>query len=889
MGMDSTGGPSEAEKQRFLNKIQEWHELGFETDNLEFLLENDFDAFLRRRHQILKQQLKMSAPTEGVPPTEDATGGGIVGDKPEELAPPAQLTMEPHDDMTNDLDTEVESTADDELLLVGEPLSLDSEPMEEAVEESVIQVGKPRPIPKSKVHRSRKKEPEKEVASKAPTTKKKDAKQPEEDLDEEDEEPDVEEDETELEEEEPEVIDEEEEPRRIRQKTTPPTDDEPGGSVGGKIAAAVVVIIVIFSIFYFAFEFPSIDLGGIGGGGDDEKVKADFAITSADGFYHGTMIYLDASNSTGKNLKYQWTLDNDFEFVEGTRQSKRPTGYYISTENSKETKTITLKVSNSKSENTITEDITLRPKSFKIAEEKLSDRGEYKVSGSLNINNPEGLYTTSLKQAQYEADLTITNINIKFKTNPGQPMQMELNSANNVKDGFGESHSVYERSISQNLALSGVVTTKVDLKTPPSSVSIDNDLTGSMVSTDKSYTDFETHNTIYGLATNDVEITVPIKYSAFGIDEEFNLDSDDSIESFPDLRKNPMKFKLVDLSQDTLVIGDKNAIQVGNIIYQWNAEKVEYIYNRPVIKVNLTVDGNTKAKYNLQEFFTAFWIADEISQPIRTHLFTVQKQNGNTTTLNYVSEMTSFDYGITIISTQSCQSSTSDGHYFNRRPGVSYIPSSNWEYLPPTGQSTIKSNTSFDGFPQEQAIAYAKNNQDFIDFLGSHQDPYVVSGYCSANGEDGFPVGTLVWNLTFGSKDSEEGLNVLVTQNNQVSVEGIDNDAPPNSTSELEPLLTFSGSEDVLWNYSGEIQNIVFSANNDVDFENIEYGVRANMPYPNVDISSIGFIEYSKYSYLVTYQVPEGDSQRTVTIALDAETAQLLYLWDHKDSGLEIF
>ena len=61
------------------------------------------------------------------------------------------------------------------------------------------------------------------------------------------------------------------------------------------------------------------------------------------------------------------------------------------------------------------------------------------------------------------------------------------------------------------------------------------------------------------------------------------------------------------------------------------------------------------------------------------------------------------------------------------------------------------------------------------------------------------------------------------------------------------------------------------------------------MPYPNVDITSIGFIEYSKYSYLVTYQVPEGEMQRTVTIALDAETGQLLFYWDHKDSGFDIF
>ena len=126
-------------------------------------------------------------------------------------------------------------------------MSPDSEPVEEAVEESVIQVGKPKRIPKSKVHRSRKKELKEDTETKAPATKKRDAKPKEEEL-EEDDELEVEEEE-ESEDEESEDFEEEDEPKRVKYKKAPSTDDEPSGSVGGKIAAAVVVIIVLFSIF----------------------------------------------------------------------------------------------------------------------------------------------------------------------------------------------------------------------------------------------------------------------------------------------------------------------------------------------------------------------------------------------------------------------------------------------------------------------------------------------------------------------------------------------------------------------------------------------------------------------------------------------------------------
>ncbi len=874
MGYDATGGPQPtgAEKERFLKKIAEWRELGFKTDDLEDLLENDFDEFLRRRHLILKQQIPEPKPEPKAPTLEED-----ISRKPPAVVPEAEKPE----------DTEPKG---DELLLLGEPLAPDTEAELEPEEEGVIIVGKLKPPRKSKIHRTR----EEEVEEETPVEITFEAEE-EEELEEEEEELEGEEEE-ELEEEE--EGEEEIEPRKVRGKTkAPPGKREPeGGTVGGRIAAAAVIIILFLAVYYFGIVNP-LDISGIGGGGgggeEDGAVTADFVFSSADGYYVGTIITLDASNSTGKNLKYSWTFDNSFQLEEGTSKSKIIKGYFTSTENIVVKKSITLRVSNNNNEDSITKEISLSPRSFKIEEERLNDNGEFKVTGSLDINNPDGI----TKMESDDGEVTIHNINLKFRTRTSLPMTMELNSVDNEKDGFQQSHSVYERTIGQNLVLSGTVSGEAKISSPQNGPALPKfpfsaDLNGNMVSTDKSYTDFKTHNVIYAQVTNKVQINVPIKIPNYEFDE-INITSDDVIESYPDLRKNPMKFRVEDLSDDELQVGYFNVLPVGSIVYYWRAEKVEYVYERPVIKVNISVDNYTKTKYGLQKFFSAFWIAEEISQPVKAHLYSVQQQDGNTITLNYISEMTDFNSGLMKISSQTCDKSNLPNHFYSRRPGHTYEPSSNWSYLPPTGESKKDPpGSSFDGFTHEQALALANNYQPFIDYIGNHPDAYVVTGYCTASGEGGLPAGVLTWNLTFGEKSLSErieGFNIVIPKEGEIYSEDVTIDAPPNSTSDFEPLLTFASSEDVLLNYSNkEFFNIIFTEEDKIDFDNVEYGVETNLQYPNLDITSIWFVEHSKYSYKITYEQSTSTEQRIVSVALDAETGQLLFYWNHKDNGLDI-
>ena len=134
------------------------------------------------------------------------------------------------------------------------------------------------------------------------------------------------------------------------------------------------------------------------------------------------------------------------------------------------------------------------------------------------------------------------------------------------------------------------------------------------------------------------------------------------------------------------------------------------------------------------------------------------------------------------------------------------------------------------------------------------------------------------------------GLNVVASKDGAVFSEDVKIDNPPVAQNEFEPLLTFGGSEDIYSEYDGkEFHSIIFQ-DDKIDLDQVNYGVQTNLQYPNLEITSIMFIEHSEYAYTATYnqQISENE-QRLVTVALDAETGQLLYYLDHTDNGFSLF
>jgi hypothetical protein len=287
------------------------------------------------------------------------------------------------------------------------------------------------------------------------------------------------------------------------------------------------------------------------------------------------------------------------------------------------------------------------------------------------------------------------------------------------------------------------------------------------------------------------------------------------------------------------------------------------------------------------------WIAEDISLPVKSHLFSIQDYNNNKTKVNYITEMVSFSEGDQLISERSCDVSTDDGHFYQRHPDHTYHPNSNWTYIPPTGVSTKSSDgsTSFDGFTVEKAIVLAKGDADVQNYFNANPSAYVVSGSCTASGDSGSGIvkGNLFWNLTFGKKTSNNGFNMKILEDGTVYTEYIQIDRPVNSTSDFEPLLSFGGAEDILNNDDLDFYDSIFDTTSKVDFTKVKFGIQTNLEYPNVDITSIMFIESSRYGYLVSIEEQNEAGQNIKNIALDAETGQLLYYLDHSDDGFSIF
>ncbi len=928
--MDTSGPsrPTHEDKNRFLKKIQEWRELGFDTGELERLLETDFYKFLQRRHEILKKQVERDKGFEAafLASEQDLIHYGHKASSQYESTVDAHLEpFEPIVSPENELgvtpDTYTHTdVSDDDLLLLGEPLPPEDEAILEPEEESVIFVGKFQKPQKSKMHKTRETPVDKDekvdkVETIKPTARPGETEKqriPTESY--EDEEIDNELDGTEDEfddrsdfeesfEESDELgeDDERERERKYRKTTSKQIDDEarPGSAVG-KLAAAIVVIIVILASFYLIWDFPLPTVVQ-----EEEKVKATFEISpNLDKYDPGTLIRFDASSSSGKDLKYSWTLGSDFKVYEGSLKSKIMNGFFYGTENNEKNIIVNLEVSGKNNKDIASKNIVVKPKSFSILDEKLGDFGEYKVTGSLKISNPDGIQKFTIDNEDITADVTLKVIDIDFETKDSVPMTQGLKSTGGIMDGFLEEHSVFERTIIQNLDLTGIASGEATIKkTSVTSFPINtpypihSSLKGTMNTIDRSYTDLHTYNTIYGIITNQMDLTGSAQVQGLPNigSQTFSFSSDDKIESYPNLQKDPRSLRLVDLTKtkDELSLDDQSAISVNNVIYIWHAKKIEYIYDRPAIMVNLSIDDKTMLEYNLEEFFLDLWIAEDVSIPVKTYLHSVQYYNGNRTEIDYNSLMTDFTEGNSRISDDDCLAKTSDGHFYKKHPDYSYYPSTNWTYLPPTG-SSIKSSdstTSLQSFTSEHAIQLAQQNEVVSSFLSAHPKAFVTNGYCTSSGNQKAELdkGILHWNLTFGYKNSRNALNVIIADDGVKYTEEVQIDEIPNSTEDFAPILSLGSAEDIFNEPDLDYYDIIFNSESRVDFDSVTFGVSANLQYPNVEITSIMFIEHSKYAYLVTYEKELEDERQIINIALDSETGQLLYYFDHTDNGFNIF
>lgn len=846
--------PTSEEREMYLKKIHEWRELGFDTENLEDLLDSDFGEFKRKRLQILKSQ---------------------VGTKDEILAEARRAPAAPGPEPTPPA---AEPAPKESLMLLGEPVEIEEpEVAPKKKEEAVIHVGKPVRLPTRKARRKRAADRELEAAAVEPMEVEgieegKDVKFKIMDL----KEGDVKRDEEELEEEEEEEFEEEEEEAKPRPKRRKRPRKEEKRSNSGVAVLIIIIIVIIASIssyYYFILR------GDGDGDGTESDPGLDAIITVQPAFtdYNaGEIIIFDAIDSEGDIDDHLWKMDNDFKIIEGALEERKVTGYFSPSESTEKNYTVTLTIKKGTFEDSDSIDVTVMPLSIGLTSERLDDYGEYDVDGFFDLTNPDGIVSFKTEYEGEEITLIIRDIHIDFNTQELDPMNTQLKDAPNIEDGFWQKHSTYKRETNQNLELSGEVKGTATHPIFPEPYEFTANIDGNMDSADEAYTDYKTLNTIKTYVVNDIDLTISIANIPIIGTIDMPMTSHNELRSYPDLRKEPQRFRIEDLSTEPIELGHTDAVEYGDIIYIWNAESVDFVYNNPAIKVNLTLDSSTMARNNLDEFFMNVWVAEDVSFPVRTYIYIESTLEGNTTTLIHKSVMKDYSAGSAVIPDSCAASAPGGSHYYFKVPNKEYQNNTDWEYLPSEGQGT----NSFNAYPPEQAIQHAESDAGFIAYKNNHPDLYVVNGYCSGTGERG--IQDLFWNLTFGEEGGKDGFNILVDKNGVLESTELRIDAPPNSTREFDPILTFASSEQILVDLTDtEIDDSVFNNQDEVDFSNVSYGIRANVAYPTIDITSIQVFERSKYAFYIQ------NPSKGYTLALDAETGQLLFTLKSSSSGYE--
>lgn len=602
--------------------------------------------------------------------------------------------------------------------------------------------------------------------------------------------------------------------------------------------AIAMILIASAGIYYFFFM-------------NQEPIAKINCVSEA---MQGKLITFDAKNSTdndGKIKEYRW------DFGDGTK------GYgdiatHIYLKKGSYTVTLTVKddeggIGKAKKRIEITSFL------LNVPEKKIKDEGSYNVYGHTEVwNNDTGLYTYQGVQTTPIGNIPIliTFLGISMEING--VMSTKFNEVGEAEDGFKELHRVLSIATKNNLKVNGNITTKEIGKV---------EFEGTVVIDDKTFQDLYNSKRIKEI-TNSSSHWVAKDFEALGID----INSQDDLRSYPDLTKIEEQFSFEDIYENHIFDFNKEetlsgTVEKGGAFYSWEAsDTLEEIYNRGAMKVHITIDQNTMNNNSWSRFYIDFYLADRISMPVKSHVYLQGKNDDGTEYLiNITTEMSNYKRGDSEIPYNSCQAE----HYKFNLSGKE-----DWAYAPNgTSESFM--------FSAVEAVKEARKDSDIDTYLASHTDPYVVSAVY------GKVDTTAYWNLTFGAKGEDKGMNINITYDgSEYKVKdgksyNVNISKPKKSKSELGEIYAINSAEDMFKN-DPEINNRFFS-DGKIDFSDAEFGFRTDYTFPTLDLSAV-----STQSALINYAYFLSKEDNSFTAVSNAETGQLMFVLKHSGDELPL-
>jgi hypothetical protein len=616
--------------------------------------------------------------------------------------------------------------------------------------------------------------------------------------------------------------------------------------------------------------------GGIEPGELEAVIEADRTTATA-----GETIYFNAQNSKGDVTSYKWVFDTDFIMTSGSLTAVFISGYFAQVQTQDKPYIVTLTVETAEGQvDTDSLTVTINPFQVTIAEEMLGDSSTSRIDGDITITNLDNIASvTQSTGSEAFGDITISvdKIVLNFRNQTGDPILSKISPSSSKHTGFMDRlHDVYSREITQNLDIDGYL--QANVKSAVSEYDENLLILGTMNSVEKSYIDYTTDHTVQIFTTNDLklstEITDPITMT-------LPMESNDELVSYPDLRDVPSRLRLADLSSEPIQLGDRDTVVYGSVAYSWFAVTTEQVLGNPALKLEFNLDSATMEANNIHEFYLHLWLGDNKPVPLKSDLHVRLTMDGNSVEINHATRLIEFLSGDTELTANTCSQVHNSTHHFPLKysdvdSSVLNEFSSVWTYMPKMNEAGMAS--SFEQFSPDSAMTtHVLTSGGVNNYLANNPDAYVVTAYCNrTNGE-------LIWNITFSTKGSTNGYNVLVGETSGVIHEmDVDVNEIKNTTSDFWPVLTFAGSEYIFKGIDDPDINANIFLNDNVDFDTVSFGVTAGLSYPTVDFTSISSFQTQRLSYFAATK------DGKFYTAIDAETGQLLFKLKHDYSGVEI-
>ena len=628
------------------------------------------------------------------------------------------------------------------------------------------------------------------------------------------------------------------------------------------IALGVMVILVIAGVVILDPDllkwFPSNNPPGIS--------KPELIITeplNSSEYDSGELIVFEATvkHPEEKISSIRW------DFGDGDSSSSERTSHFYSTKVTRNFRaTFSVKVSSGE---VYDESVTVRitPTVVTLPEKREGLRGTYDLESTMVFNNPEGIELFS----DENSDVTITKVDIEGTGT----LEMEIELPDNeIEDGFSLGHSVYTREVNIDQELDGNATVKYSTIT--GEITRNMRLFGNVDVNNRNYVDLTTGESIKGELSSSMEL-----YSEFDEDTPFSFV--DEIINYRDLSEPSLNLDITEIRENrTFRLGDAEPGGFGNLHYMWSIDAIDNVGGKTALKVDIKLHEELLSTYGITDHSILLWIANDKALPVKFYAYLLQEEDGTTTTMTITGniQMKSYVGGVKKIFDETCASGFNDtSHHASRKDQTDDELEGEFnemKYVPAAGDE----NSAFQGFTIDDAVRFVEEDAAFKNYISAHPNAFGMD--CRCNRTDG----KMLWNITFGEKGSDAGMNFLVYDNGQVISKTVDGMDVNTYSFDLGEVVSFDGSIRIFKEHP--VVEERFFTEGELHLEENTIGAGTTLSTLSMEALYTGSINNLDFGFFLSSEKSTGYGTSSKMSVIDGQTGQILYIMEHTETAPSI-